>query len=134
MHNRFVAENKPGATMRRGANYSTWWNGGLRTTAYFHNMIGLLTETIGNPTPMAGRVRARPPDRQRRSAVPDRAADVALPPVDRLLGDRQPRRARRRVAQHASSFLFNIYKMGKDSIEKGSTRHLDDVSAAHRRR
>ena len=38
--------------MRRGANYSTWWNGGLRTTAYFHNMIGLLTETIGSPTPM----------------------------------------------------------------------------------
>ncbi len=35
-----------------GASYSTWWNGGLRTTAYFHNMIGLLTETIGNPTPM----------------------------------------------------------------------------------
>nr|MBA3969856.1 peptidase [Gemmatimonadota bacterium] len=52
MHNRFVAENKPGVTMRRGANYSTWWNGGLRTTVYFHNMIGLLTETIGNPTPM----------------------------------------------------------------------------------
>ena len=52
MHNRFVAENKPGVTMRRGANYSTWWNGGLRTTTYFHNMIGLLTETIGNPTPM----------------------------------------------------------------------------------
>ena len=52
MHNRFVAENKPGATMRRGANYSTWWNGGLRTSPYFHNMIGLLTETIGHPTPM----------------------------------------------------------------------------------
>ena len=52
MHNRFIAEEKPGVTMRRGANYSTWWNGGLRTTTYFHNMIGLLTETIGNPTPM----------------------------------------------------------------------------------
>jgi Spy/CpxP family protein refolding chaperone len=52
MHNRFVAEEKGGVTMRRGANYSTWWNGGLRTTTYFHNMIGLLTETIGNPTPM----------------------------------------------------------------------------------
>ena len=43
---------KPGVTMRTGSSYSTWWNGGLRTTAYFHNMIGLLTETIGNPTPM----------------------------------------------------------------------------------
>ena len=33
MHGRFAAEGKPGATMRRGASYSTWWNGGLRTTA-----------------------------------------------------------------------------------------------------
>ena len=46
------SEGKPGATMREGASYSTWWNGGLRTTVYFHNMIGLLTETIGNPTPI----------------------------------------------------------------------------------
>ncbi|NBO66632.1 MAG: peptidase, partial [Acidobacteria bacterium] len=52
MHHRFVAEGKPGATTRTGAGYSTWWNGGLRTTVYFHNMIGLLTETIGHPTPM----------------------------------------------------------------------------------
>ena len=52
MHSRFEAEGKPGATMRRGANYSTWWNGGLRTSTYFHNMIGLLTESIGNPTPI----------------------------------------------------------------------------------
>src|SRR5499427_1834472 len=52
MHSRFVAENKPGATMRSGSSYSTWWNGGLRTVAYFHNMIGLLTESIGNPTPV----------------------------------------------------------------------------------
>lgn len=51
MHNRFLMEGKPGATMRSGSPYSTWWNGGLRTTAYFHNMIGILTETIGNPTP-----------------------------------------------------------------------------------
>ncbi|HEX2206705.1 MAG TPA: M14 metallopeptidase family protein, partial [Longimicrobium sp.] len=52
MHDRFLREGKPGVTMRSGANYSTWWNGGLRTMPYFHNMIGLLTETIGNPTPM----------------------------------------------------------------------------------
>ena len=51
MHTRFIAEGKPGVTSRRGANYSTWWNGGLRTTAYFHNQIGILTETIGSPTP-----------------------------------------------------------------------------------
>ena len=52
MHSRFAAEGKPGVIMREGPSYSTWWNGGLRTAGYFHNMIGLLTETIGNPTPM----------------------------------------------------------------------------------
>ena len=46
IHSRFVAEGKPGATMRSGAPYSTWWSGGLRSTSYFHNMIGILTETI----------------------------------------------------------------------------------------
>ena len=38
--------------MRTRLDYSTWWNGGMRTIAYFHNMIGILTEIIGNPTPM----------------------------------------------------------------------------------
>src|SRR6266404_5996719 len=52
MHSRFVMEGKPGVTSRSGATYSTWWNGGLRTSPYFHNQIGLLTETIGNPTPV----------------------------------------------------------------------------------
>ena len=52
MHSRLVAEGKGGSAMRTGANYSTWWNGGLRTVTYFHNMIGILTEIIGSPTPM----------------------------------------------------------------------------------
>jgi hypothetical protein len=52
MHERFIREGKPGVTMRSGSSYSTWWNGGLRTTAYFHNMIGQHTETIRNPTPI----------------------------------------------------------------------------------
>jgi hypothetical protein len=51
MEQRFLMEGKPGATSRSGAPYSTWFNGGLRTTAGFHNMIGILTETIGGPTP-----------------------------------------------------------------------------------
>jgi hypothetical protein len=119
MHNRFVAENKPGATMRRGANYSTWWNGGLRTTVYFHNMIGLLTETIGNPTPIEV---AFVPDRQIMSA------DLPFPIKPQTWHFRQSIEysvtANRAVLDVASRnkehFLFNIYKMGKDSIENGS--------------
>ena len=51
MSSRLNAENKPGYTERNGTTFSTWWNGGLRTTTYFHNMVGLLTEIIGSPTP-----------------------------------------------------------------------------------
>ncbi len=119
MHNRFVAENKPGATMRRGANYSTWWNGGLRTTVYFHNMIGLLTESIGNPTPIEV---AFVPDRQIMSA------DLPFPIAPQVWRFRQSIEysitANRAVLDVASRnkehFLYNIYKMGRDSIEKGS--------------
>jgi Zinc carboxypeptidase len=52
MAERFIMEGKPGVTSRRGAPYSTWFNGGIRTTAHFHNIIGILTETIGNPNPI----------------------------------------------------------------------------------
>src|SRR3989441_1543274 len=39
MHDRFLVEGKPGATMRSGSPYSTWWNGGVRTPAHFpHNI------------------------------------------------------------------------------------------------
>jgi zinc carboxypeptidase len=52
IHTRLAAEGKPGAVMRSATNYSTWFNGGIRTTSYFHNQIGILTESIGNPTPV----------------------------------------------------------------------------------
>jgi hypothetical protein len=49
---RSIEEKMPGVVNREGQSYSTWWNGGFRTIAYFHNELGILTETIGNPTPM----------------------------------------------------------------------------------
>jgi hypothetical protein len=120
MHNRFAAEGKPGATMRRGANYSTWWNGGLRTTVYYHNMIGLLTETIGHPTPMEI------------PFVPGRtlpSGDLPYPITPQPWHFRQSieysvtaNRAVLDVAsRHREQFLFNIYLMGKRAIAKGST-------------
>lgn len=119
MHNRFVAENKPGTTMRRGANYSTWWNGGLRTTVYFHNMIGLLTETIGNPTPMEIPFR---PERQ----LPH--ADLPFPIAPQKWHFRQSIdysvTANYAVLDVASrfreTFLYNFYQMGRNSIQRGS--------------
>lgn len=119
MHSRFIAENKPGATMRRGANYSTWWNGGLRTAVYFHNQIGLLTETIGNPTPIEIEF------------VPARllpSGDMPFPVTPQKWHFRQSIEysvtANYSVldlaSRHREQFLYNIYKMGMNSIERGN--------------
>jgi len=119
MHGRFVAEGKPGATMRRGANYSTWYNGGLRTTAYFHNQIGILTETIGNPTPME-----IPFVPQRQIA----SGDLPFPIQPQKWHFRQSIEysvtANRAILDLASryreTFLYNVYQMGRNSIQRGS--------------
>ncbi|HYJ81020.1 MAG TPA: M14 metallopeptidase family protein, partial [Longimicrobiaceae bacterium] len=133
MHNRFVAENKAGVTMRRGANYSAWWNGGLRTTTYFHNMVGLLTETIGSPTPMDIPFVA---NRQLPSA------DLPLPITPRRWHFRSSIdysvTANYAVLDVASRYretlLHNTWRMGMNSIERGRTdtwtpapRRLDEV-------
>jgi hypothetical protein len=122
MHSRFVAENKPGVTMRSGASYSTWWNGGLRTTVYFHNMIGLLTETIGNPTPMEIPLLL---NRQ----LP--RADLPFPIAPQKWHFRQSvdysltaNWAVLDVAsRHRETFLFNAWRMGMNSIERGNRDH-----------
>ena len=119
MHSRFAAEGKAGVTMRSGSTYSTWWNGGLRTTAYFHNQIGLLTETVGNPTPIDIPYVA---ERQLRSA------DLPYPIAPQKWRFRQSLEysltANRAVLDLASrdreTLLFNMYRMGKNSIERGS--------------
>ena len=51
MLGRLVAKGMGGGAARDAASYSTWWNGGIRTMAYFRNQIGILTEIIGGPTP-----------------------------------------------------------------------------------
>ncbi len=119
MHSRFEAEGKPGVTMRKGANYSTWWNGGLRTSTYFHNQIGLLTETIGNPTPV------------QIEFVPQRMlpnADMPLPITPQTWHFRQSIdysitanwAVLDLVARMKDTFLFRMYKMGKNSIDRGN--------------
>jgi zinc carboxypeptidase len=119
MHSRFIAENKPGVTMRTGSSYSTWWNGGLRTLAYFHNMIGLLTETIGSPTPMEIPLVTR-------NQLP--RADLPYPIAPQKWHFRQSIdysvTANYAVldvaARQRENFLFNIYRMGKNNIDRGN--------------
>ena len=119
MHTRFAAEGKPGVVMRNGASYQTWWNGGLRTTAYFHNQIGILTETIGSPTPMEI------------PFIPDRqlsTGDLPYPIQPQPWKFRQSIEyeitANRAILDLASRyrehFLYNIYLMGRNAIRRGN--------------
>ena len=124
MHSRLVAEGKGGSAMRTGANYSTWWNGGLRTVTYFHNMIGILTEIIGNPTPMRYPAGRRQAVAAGRLAAADRAAGMALPPVDRVRDEPESRDSGL-ASRYRETFLFNIWRMGMNSIETGQPRYLD---------
>ena len=119
LHGRLVADGKGGSEMRSGANYSTWWNGGLRTVMYFHNSIGILTEIIGGPTPM------------QIPLVPEKqlpSGDWPLPIAPQVWHYKQSieyeMSNNRAILDYASrqreTLLYNIYKMGKDSIQKGS--------------
>lgn len=119
MINRLNAENKPGFTQRAGSPYSTWYNGGLRTTTYFHNMIGLLTEIIGSPTPSEIPL---VPSR----LVPSSANPFPITPrkwyfrnsIDYSVSLNYA--VLMYAARHRDELLYNIYRMGRNSIEKGS--------------
>ncbi len=119
MHARMEAENKPGAGMRSAATYSTWYNGGLRTTTYFHNIIGLLTEIIGNPTPV---------DIPLVPAMQLARNDLPFPIAPQKWHLRQSIEysltANRAVLDFASRYretlLYNIYRMGRNSIDRGN--------------
>ncbi len=122
MHERLVADGMGGSAQRTAASYSTWWNGGLRTITYFHNMIGLLTEIIGNPTPIQIPLIA---DKQ----LP--TDDWPLPIAPQLWHYRQSidyeLTNNRAVLDYASrnreTLLFDFYLMGRNSIRNGSQDH-----------
>ncbi len=136
MHTRLAVEGKGGATMRSGGPYDGWWNGGIRNTATFHNTIAMLTEMIGSPTPM------RIPFVAQRQ-IP--GGDIALPVAPGEWHFRQSVdysvSLDRAVLDYASrmreNLLYNIYAMGKSSIQRGSEdtwtpnpRRIAEVSAA----
>jgi hypothetical protein len=119
MSNRLNTESKPGYTMKGGSVYSTWWNGGLRTTAYYHNIIGLLTEIIGSPTPSS--IPLVPQRLIPNSGLPNpilpqkwyfkNSIDYSISLNYAVLNY---------AARYKDELLYNIYTMGRHSIEAGS--------------
>ncbi|MES2124780.1 MAG: M14 metallopeptidase family protein [Gemmatimonadota bacterium] len=119
MQRRFAAEGKGGIVDENATSYSTWWNGGLRTAGYFHNMIGILTESIGNPTPQTIPLRL---DRQLPSG--DGVFPVQWGPWHFRQSIDYSMTANRAILDLASRYredlLFNFWRMGRNSIERGS--------------
>jgi hypothetical protein len=119
IHQRLIAEGKKGSVMRNGAGYSAWWNGGLRTTTYFHNMIGILTELWGSPNP---------------GPIPFIAArqvptgDLPLPADPGMWHARDSLEyeitANWALLDYASrqreTLVYNMYRAAQNSIDKGS--------------
>lgn len=131
---RLVSENKGGGTTRGGAHYDTWYNGNLRTSAYFHNAVGILIEIIGKPVP------------EQIPFVPERQIaknDQPLPIRPQLWSMRQSvdyslsinRGLLNYAAANREKLLFDIWRMGANGIEKGQrdswTVTPDRIEAAH---
>jgi len=133
IHTRLAAEGKPGAVMRTGAPYSTWFNGGIRTTSYFHNQIGILTETIGNPTPVE--IPFVLEMQLPRADVPNPIAPGVFPFRTAIEYSITNNMAILDIAsKRHEDFLFNMYKMAKNAIDKGNrdswTIHPQRIKAA----
>ena len=136
MHTRLNVEGKPGYTQRGGSVFSTWYNGGLRTTTYFHNMIGLLTEIVGSPSPSEIPLvpaRLLPNSDSPNPVTPRKwyfknSIDYSVSLNYAVLNYAQ---------RHADELLFNIYQMGRNSIDKGkkdtwsfSPKKIEAINAA----
>lgn len=131
MANRFAMKKMPGAISM--TTFEMWWNGGMRTAPYYHNQIGILTETAHtSPTP-----RFYPPDSIPKNIGGGAARDGASSKTDGTEifypypwkgGESHFRdavdymlEASMAVLDLASEkhdeLLYNIYSMGKDAIE-----------------
>ncbi|MFM6926560.1 MAG: M14 metallopeptidase family protein, partial [Ferruginibacter sp.] len=119
MQNRLNEENKPGFTSKAGSVFSTWYNGGLRTTTYFHNMIGLLTEIVGSPNPSSIPLVTN-------RLIPNAATPNPIVPQPWLFRQTIDYSVSLNYAvlnyasRYKDELLMNIYRMGRNAIDKGN--------------
>ena len=125
MATRFALENMPGVVSQE--TYTMWWNGGLRTAPYFHNQVGILTETAhATPTP-----RYYEPDSLPKTIGNGIATDgTAINYPDPWLGGESHFRGAVDYmltaamatlsigADRKDKWLYGMYRMGRDAIER----------------
>jgi len=132
MANRFAMKEMPGVIS--GVTFSMWWNGGMRTVPYYHNMIGILTEAAhATPSP-----RFFDPDSIPdfvRGGHPTNGTNINYPnpwkggwshfsePVQYMITASMA--VLRLAADRRQTLLYNIWKMGQDAI------HAEDSVAAY---
>lgn len=123
MAHRFAMKQMPGVIS--GVTFSMWWNGGMRTVPYYHNMIGILTEAAhATPSP-----RFFDPDsipEYVRGGYPTNGTSIFYPnpwkggwshfsePVQYMITASMA--VLRLAADQRETLLYNIWKMGQDAI------------------
>ncbi|WP_375325858.1 M14 family metallopeptidase [Flagellimonas sp. GZD32] len=128
MSKRFSLENMPGAIADN--HYTMFWNGGGRTVPYYHNMIGILTET-GHTTPTPRFYDPKKLPKMVAGTTPTDGTDIMYADVWKG-GESHFRDAVDYMltatwatldlaSDRRSDYLYNIYRMGKDAIKKGET-------------
>lgn len=123
---RLEREGKIGAVSR--VQFDAWWNGGMRTAPYFHNMIGILTETAhASASPAVYDPATFPRAFASGVSTSEPSADYPSP----YRGGRWTQRdsceymitASTAVldiaARRREEWLYDIYRMGRDQIEAG---------------
>ena len=130
--NRFAMKKMPGVISQTA--YSMFWDGGMRTAPYFHNEIGILTET-GHMTPTP---RYYDPKKKPKTimGVATDGTEIFYPnpwqggeshfrdAVDYMLTASMA--VLKLAADKKEEFLYNIYDMGRDAItsKKGAFAYI----------
>ena len=125
MASRFATRGMPGVVS--DVTFTMWWNGGLRTAPYFHNQVGILTETahatptpryyepdslpktIGNGIPTDGTAINYPDPWQGGGSHFRGAVEYMLTAAMATLSIGADRREK---------WLYGMYRMGRDAIER----------------
>ncbi len=133
MHHRFAMADMDGAISR--VVFSMWWNGGGRTAPYFHNMIGILSETSHpSPTPRFYDPEKRPEfislyGGRRAGSISASQPSIYYPKpwpggwlhlrdaIDYMITASMA--TLDLASKRREEFLYGIYKMGSDAIEAG---------------